>query len=67
MLDKTNTAHSGAIIFDKIEDAIAFMGGKPDMSPKAQAERAAWQDEAAMSPQERREALEARWAKSGVR
>lgn len=66
MLDKTKQAVSGAITFDKIEDALAFMGCKPDMSPKAQAERAAWQDEAAMSPNERRAAYEARRAKSGA-
>jgi hypothetical protein len=63
MLDKTKQPFSGAVIFDKIEDMLTFMGWQPDMSPKAQAERAAWQDEASMSPAERREALEARRAK----
>ena len=67
MLDKTSQKPiSGAITFDKIEDALAFFGCKPDMSPKGQAERRAWQDEAAMSPRERREAIEARRAKAGA-
>ncbi len=56
----TEDLRNTAIIFDRIEDAIAFMGGKPDMSPKGCAERAAWQDEAAMSPSQRRAAYEAR-------
>ncbi len=60
MLDKTQPAN--AVTFDKIEDALAFMGCKPDMSPKAQAERRAWQDEAAMSHAERKAAFEARKA-----
>lgn len=58
--EKPEASVINGITFDKIEDAIAFMGGKPDMSPKAQAARAAWQDEAAMSPRQRREAYEAR-------
>lgn len=54
------TSIINGVVFDKIEDVLEFMGCKPDMSPKAQAERAAWQDEAAMSPRQRREAYEAR-------
>jgi len=60
MTDKTKTQLNGAVIFNKIEDALSFMGAKPDMSPKSQAERRAWQDEAAMSHKERMAAIEAR-------
>lgn len=67
MLDKIKQqAFSGAIVFDKIEDALTFMGCKPNMSPEAQAARAAWQDEAAMSHSERMAALKARRAKAGA-
>lgn len=75
MLDKTSTAHAetdglksviGGVFFDNIEDALAALNWLPDMSPKAQAERSAWQNEAEMSPRQRMEAAAARRAKMGA-